>query len=163
MGKLVLLFLFVGALAGGFIFWQNYFGGGQLGNWGYLYNSTTEEKQLAEAVSELTNVWRRERVLPELRTEETLCAHADRYVREVAKTAGNRDAFQRMVQENTIVLQVSYDKVVETAGYATTAQDLIQAWADNSADREVLQDKTLTHRCVRCHQRYCAQIFIHQL
>lgn len=162
MGKLILFFIFVGALAGGFIYWQNHFGG-QLLNWGYLYNSTPEEKQLAEAVAELTNVWRRERVLPQLRTEETLCSHADRYVREVAKTAGNRDAFQRMVQENTIVLQVSYGKIVETAGYTSTAQDLVQAWADNASDREILQDKTLTHRCVRCHQRYCAQIYIQQL
>lgn len=161
MGKFIVLLAIVGFSIGGYFYWQTALDG-ELPSWGYLYNASPEEKQLADSVAELTNVWRQERVLPQLKTEEGLCSHADRYVREVAKTNGSRDAFQRMVAENTIVLQASYDKIVETAGYARTAQDLIQVWAEHEADRNVLQDETLTHRCVRCSGRYCAQIYIRQ-
>lgn len=161
MGKFVLLFAIVGLCFCGYYYWQVNLDG-ELPSWGYIYNATPEEKQLADSVAELTNVWRQERVLPQLKTEEGLCSHADRYVRDVAKTNGSRDAFPRMVAENTIVIQASYDKIAETAGYARTAQDLVQTWSENTADRNVLQDETLTHRCVRCSGQYCAQIYIRQ-
>ena len=162
MGKFIFLFALTAAIISGYFYWQVALDG-EIPSWGYLYNSTPEEKQLAEAVAELTNVWRQERVLPQLKTEEGLCSHVHRYVREVEKMNGDRSAFQKMVAENTIVLQASYAKISENAGYARTAQDLIQTWAENEADRDVLQDQTLTHRCVRCSSRYCAQIYIRQV
>jgi hypothetical protein len=161
MGKIIIILLIIGAAIGGVVYWKEVLHG-ELPSWGNLYDSTPAEKELADGVALMTNIWRRERVLPEFRTEESLCPYVHRYVREVAKTAGSRDSFQKMVDENTIVLQVSYDRIKETAGFATTAQDLVQLWAENSDDRETLQDETLTHRCVRCYQRYCAQIFIRQ-
>lgn len=160
--KIFLLFaLVVAIIAGSFTFWTQVLDG-QLPSWGGLYDSSSEEKKLAEQIAKDTIRWRKDRVLPDFRNDETLCPYALRRAKEEAAHPGDRYALQKMVGENTMTLQTSYSRAAEVVGTAHSADDFLQMWSENELDRDTLQDHKLSHHCVRCTGNTCAQLFIEQ-
>lgn len=157
----LILCFFVVIVVASFTFWTRVLDS-KIPSWGGLYDSSTPERKLAESIEKETKRWRVDRVLPDLRHEDTLCPYALRRAKEVAKDPFDRAGLQRMVNERTMVLQTEYAKVSEVVGTGTSAVQMLQEWSERFDDREVIQDKHLTHHCVRCSGNVCAQLLIEQ-